>query len=64
MSAGIMIPLYAAAPTLCSMVVTYASVIKADPLPIRLLSMSYGTRLSTEAIALVLYPLIVLMGLL
>jgi hypothetical protein len=33
MSAGIMIPLYAVAPTLCSMVVTYASVIKAEPLP-------------------------------
>jgi hypothetical protein len=32
MSAGIMIPLYAAAPNLCSMVVTYASVITADSL--------------------------------
>jgi hypothetical protein len=33
MSAGILIPLYAAAPTLCTMVVTYASVIKDNPLP-------------------------------
>jgi hypothetical protein len=32
MSAGIMIPLYAAAPTLCTMVITYTSVIKAEPL--------------------------------
>jgi orotate phosphoribosyltransferase-like protein len=33
MSAEIMIPLYAATPTLCTMVITYASVIKDNPLP-------------------------------